>query len=98
MFDIKISTPKGAIFATYFKRRLIDQGEVAAVMSDKKRCITADVAHGLLGHMNDADGQKAIQYLGYELQQKPLAVCGACAEAKAKQKSLPSRVEKMVVS
>ena len=60
-------------------------------MADKKKGISAAVAHGLLGHMNDADRRKTIAYLGFKLNQKALTVCSACAEAKAKQQSLPSR-------
>ena len=37
VFDIKIKTPKGAIFAAYFKRDLIGQDEVAAVVADKAK-------------------------------------------------------------
>ena len=91
VFDIKIKTPKGAIFAAYFKQDLGDGGEVAAVMADQKKKISADVAHGLMGHMNNEDGRRAITHLGFDLLRGPLTKCGACAEAKAKQVSLPSR-------
>ena len=84
VFDIKIKTPKGAIFATYFKRNVNNGNEVAAVMSDKKKKISADMAHGLVGHINDCKGRKNVKYLGYELTNKPMTQCGACAEAKAK--------------
>ena len=67
VFDIKIKTPKGAFFAAYFNRYLGDGNEVAAVMADQKKKISADVAHGLMGHMNDKVGQKAITHLGFEL-------------------------------
>ena len=93
VFDIKIKTPKGAIFAVYFKRDLGEGGEVAAVMADQKKKISADVAHGLMGHMNDEDGRKAITHLGFALSRGPLTKCGACAEAKARQISLPSRTK-----
>ena len=93
IFDIKIVTLKGAIFARYFKRKLVDQSEVTAIMTDKKKGISAAVAHGLLGHVSNADGRKTIAYLGFKLNQKAFTVCGACAAAKAKQQSLP-RAEK----
>ena len=93
VFDIKIKTPKGAIFAAYFKQRVNDESEVAAVMTDRQRKLNADTVHGWLGHMNDADGRKTIKHLGFEITRKGLTPCAACAEAKAKQKSLPSRTE-----
>lgn len=87
---LNISTPKGTIFATYFKSKSVDDGEVTVVMTDKNKRITATIAHGLLGHMNDADGRKIITYLGFNLSRQALAVCGPCSEAKAKQRSPPS--------
>ena len=62
-------------------------------MKDQKKKISADVAHGLMGHMNDKVGWKAITHLRFELARAPLTKCGACAEAKAKQLSLPSRTK-----
>ena len=93
VFDIKIKTPKGAIFAAYFKRDVGGDNEVAAVVADKKKRINADTAHGLVGHINDVDGRKIIKYLGFELTRKAMLPCGACAEAKAKQLSLPTRTD-----
>ena len=55
VFDIKIRTPKGAIYATYFKHDLGEEGEVAAVMTDKKCKVNAEAVHGLMGHMNNTD-------------------------------------------
>ena len=93
VFDFKVKTPKGAIFVAYFKRDLGDGRRVAAVMADQRKKISADVAHGLMGHMNDENGQRAITHLGFELLRAPLMKCGACTEAKAKQLSLPSRTK-----
>ena len=91
IFDIKIKTPKGAIFCAYFKRKIDSEQEMAAAVTESKKTINADVAHGLLGHMNDADARMAAKNLGYELVKKGMTPCGACAEAKSKQRSLPSR-------
>ena len=66
IFDIKIETPKGTIFATYFKSH-VEKSEVAAVMTDKKKVINVNTAHGLSGHINDNVGRKTIQYLGYHI-------------------------------
>ena len=84
VFDIKIVTPKGAIFAAYFKRKMRKSEKVAAVMADKRREITAEAAHGLVGHINDHKGRQVVQYLGFKIARKVMTPCGACAEAKAK--------------
>ena len=67
IFDIKIKTLKGAIFAAYFKLNLVDGEEVAVVVTDKKKKITADAVHGVVGHMNDANRRKIMKYLGFTL-------------------------------
>ena len=36
-------------------------------MTDKVKKVLADVVHGLLGHMNDADGRAAANHLGYKI-------------------------------
>ena len=66
-------------------------------MTDKRKKINADTVHGLLGHVNDADERKTMAHLGFEMARGGLTPCGACAEAKAKQKSLPKRTETMQV-
>ena len=55
VFDIKIKTPKGDIFAMYVKRKVKDEREVAAVVSKKKKPISAAKAHSILGHMNEEE-------------------------------------------
>ena len=54
------------IFAAYFKRNEVNGNEVAAVITEKKEKVNADTAHGLLGHINNAEGRKAIEHLSYE--------------------------------
>eukprot|EP00957_Ditylum_brightwellii_P179276 13657734-Ditylum_brightwellii.AAC.1 len=49
-----------------------------------------------MSHVNEADHRKSVKYLGYEVKKGTLSPCEACAEAKAKQKSLPTRVLKTV--
>ena len=85
VFDIKIKIPKGAIFATYFKQRVGKGNKFVAVMSDKKKRISADIVHGLVVHINDCEGRKIVMHLGYELTNQPMTRCGVCGEAKAKQ-------------
>eukprot|EP00957_Ditylum_brightwellii_P191647 14591060-Ditylum_brightwellii.AAC.1 len=92
-FDIKIKTPKGAIFALYFKRKGATSEEVLAIGTDKKRPIKANVTHALIGHMNEDDSRQLSQYLKYTIVCRGMEQCEACKEAKTKQKSLPSRTE-----
>ena len=91
-FDIKIKTPKGAIFAIYLKRKVNDDKEVAAVMPDKNKSISTTVAHGLTGHINETDSKKIVKHLGYKVSRGSAPKCEPCAQSKAKQKSLPSRI------
>ena len=58
VFDIKVLTPKGAIFAVYFKRKLLGNGEMAAVGAERNKLINANAVHALVGHMNDESGKK----------------------------------------
>eukprot|EP00957_Ditylum_brightwellii_P106206 8102715-Ditylum_brightwellii.AAC.1 len=83
-FDIKIKTPKGAIFAMYFKRKGATSEEVSALGTDEKRPIKAKVAHTLIGHMNEADSRQSAQYLQYTIGRGGMEQCEACAKAKAK--------------
>ena len=92
-FDIKIKTPKGAIFAIYLKRKMHNENEVAAVVPDKTKAITAKLAHALVGHMGEAQSRKVVKHLGFTVSRGAMPKCEPCAQAKAKQKSLPSRVE-----
>ena len=87
----EIKTQKCAIFVAYFKRHEVNRNEVAVVITEQKQKVDADTAHGLLGNINNAEGRKSIEHLGYELTHGSLTPCGACAKSKAKQRSLPSR-------
>ena len=60
VFDIKIKTRKGAIFAAYFKCHEVDNNEIAAITTKRKQKVNADTAHGLLGHINNVEGRKMI--------------------------------------
>eukprot|EP00957_Ditylum_brightwellii_P068118 5170891-Ditylum_brightwellii.AAC.1 len=65
MFDIKIKTPKGAIFAIYLKCKINIEEEVATVVPDKKKGIMTTVAHAITGHIGKAQSRKIVKYLGY---------------------------------
>eukprot|EP00957_Ditylum_brightwellii_P186547 14203233-Ditylum_brightwellii.AAC.1 len=83
--------PKGAIYAIYIKRHPTGTSEVATVGRDPSKLVDMQAAHGMMGHINEVDSYKIIKHIGYEIKQEIMLTCGACAEAKAKQKSLPSR-------
>ena len=55
--------------------------------------VSADTLHGLMGHINDTACRETAKYLGLKVTRGKMTLCGACAEARAKQKSLPSRTE-----
>eukprot|EP00957_Ditylum_brightwellii_P099700 7595106-Ditylum_brightwellii.AAC.1 len=46
-----------------------------------------------MGHMNEADCKKAVQYLKHTISSGSMEKCVACAESKAQQKSLLTRTE-----
>ena len=75
VFDTKIETPKGIVFAIYFKRSKIPEGEVAAVTHDKEIAITKASAHGLTGHINEAQSRKIVTHLGYTLKREKMLPC-----------------------
>ena len=77
---------------------MCDGEEVAVIMTDKRKEITADAAHGLVGYINDCNRRTIAQYLGFKIVQKAMALCQACAEAKAKQMSLPTQTETVSVA
>ena len=94
LFDIKISTPKGALYCMYLKPDV----EVAAAMvagsgtvsgGPKKSPMSIDVAHELLGHTDERRTRETAKHLGWELKEGKMKPCGACTAGKAKQKSVP---------
>eukprot|EP00957_Ditylum_brightwellii_P026824 2028146-Ditylum_brightwellii.AAC.1 len=85
--------PKGAFYAIYIKRHPAGTSKVATVGRDPSKPVDVQVAHGMMGHINEFDSCKSIKHLGYEIKQETMSTCRSCAEAKVKQKSLSSRVE-----
>ena len=63
------------------------------MITEQKQKVNAETEHGLFGYINNSEGRKAIEHLGYELTRGSLTPCGSCAEAKEKQHSLPSRTK-----
>jgi hypothetical protein len=87
-FDIKFPTPKGALYAMYFKCNM--ETGLAATSTGAKMPIMK--AHSLLGHCNEDTTHKAAGEYGWLLtgSWKP---CEACAAGKARQKNVPKESE-----
>ena len=86
-FDIKIKTPKGALFCAYIKRK-----EVATTAKNNGKQMSVRLAHDVSGHTAKENSKTTMMYLGYKVAQEEMQPCSACAEAKARQKNLPTRV------
>ena len=85
-FDIKISTPKGALFCMYME----PESEVAGAAIQKvKSGISINMAHDILGHADERRTRATAQHLGWKLSDEDMKTCGGCTAAKAKQKNVP---------
>ena len=85
---IKIKTPKGALFCTYIKKNY----EVAATAKTKGKQMSVRLAHDVSGHTTEADSKITMTYLGYNVAQGDMQHYATCAEAKARQKNLPTHI------
>jgi hypothetical protein len=83
MFDIKIETGRGCVFAAHFRWREVNT-EVLAMTNLRMDVLQA---HRRLGHPNDGMTRKSAQVLGWQKKGK-LEKCEACAVARAQQKSV----------
>ena len=50
------------------------------------------LAHDVPGHTAKEDSKITMKYLRYKVAQGDMQPCSACAEAKARQKNLPTRI------
>ena len=66
VFDIKIPTPKGAVYAMYFKRLSV-QGELANGTTDGGLKLTIGQAHACLGHIGEDAVHKIAEHIGWHL-------------------------------
>ena len=66
VFDIKIPTPKGAVYAMYFKRLSV-QGELANGTTDGGLKLTIGQAHACLGHIGEDAVHKIVEHIGWHL-------------------------------
>lgn len=89
-FDIKIDSPKGALYAVCI-RRVRPEYETNAAMTEKQEKMNIQQAHDKLGHMGEDLTRKAAKALGWIITRGTLGVCQNCAEAKAKKKSVPQK-------
>ena len=85
MFDVKIETNEGVIFAAYIKR---NQGEVSCASADLKKMMNVGRAHKLLGHLGEDTTRETAKSLGWMISKGQMKPCKACTVAKAKQKSV----------
>ena len=88
VFDIKIKTPKGAIYCMYFKREIA----VSTLDSKHGKSVSEQLGHDIMGHMNTPKARESLNYLGYEIIKGSMKPCVSCAEAKAKQRGFPMQV------
>ena len=66
MFDIKIPTPKGAVYAMYFKHLSV-RGELANGTTDGSLKLMIGQAHARLGHIDEDAVQKIAGHIGWHL-------------------------------
>jgi hypothetical protein len=87
LFNIVINTPKGALYVGEFSRKGCD--ELVGGATSKAPNYNIKKAHALLGHNNENDTRQMVSHLGWTITRGPLGVCENCANAKARQKSMP---------
>jgi hypothetical protein len=93
VFDIVIPTPKGAVFAMYFKRTLATGTEISnPSVTAEGTTLSVKQAHVKYVHANEDDTRQMAQYHGVTLSRGgTLGPCEACTLAKAKQKNVPKQ-------
>ena len=84
-FDIKVHSPKGVLYAAYFKRDM----EVGNQATDQKISMSIQQAHHRLGHINEDATRATAKHLGWTITRGTLGPCESCSIGKAKQKNLP---------
>ena len=91
VFDIVISTPKGAIYCAYLKRKNVK----VASASKANKLISVNLAHQIFGHGDETSTRKTAKTLGFELNRGTVKPCVSCTAAKAKQKNTCHHMESM---
>ena len=95
VFDIKIPTPKGAVYAMYFKCLSV-QGELANGTTDGGLKLTIGQAHARLGHIGEDAVHKIAGHIGWHLTRGKLMACEACAIGKARQWNLGNHLSEQL--
>ena len=88
-FDIKIPTPKGAVYAMY----LSQENEIGGSAMEVGTKMMIQQVHEHLGHCGEEATCKTAKELGWTLTSGTLNPCEACATGKAKQKNVPKESE-----
>ena len=90
-FDLVVRTPKGAVFATVFKRgaEVSAAGIVKPAKLTKPAKITLQQAHSKLGHPDIEKTRRTAKRLGWKLSDGVMCPCASCAAGKAKQRRVP---------
>ena len=83
-FDIKVQTPKGAVYCAYIKRDVV----LTAVARNYGKAISIKAAHGICGQTHESNTRKTASALGYKISKGSMQSCEDCAMAKAKQKNI----------
>lgn len=87
IFDIKINTPEGMLFAARLRRTATEIGGAQATGNQNKILNIKD-AHEQLSHIHEDDVRKTAAALGWTLAKGTLGACESCAIGKAKQKNV----------
>jgi hypothetical protein len=94
VFDIVIPTPKGAVFAMYFKRTLATGTEIAnPSVTAEGTTLSVKQVHVKYVHANEDHTRQMVQYHGVTLSCGTLCPCEACTIATAKQKNVPKQTQ-----
>ena len=83
VFDIKIQTSKGVLFAIYLKRSTETNG-----IGQQTITMSVAEAHKRLGHCDENKTRATAKELGWTLTKGKLLPCENCAKGKAKQKNI----------
>ena len=99
VFDIKILTPKGAVYAKYFNWLDNKQGELANGMIDGGGTkLTINQAHAKLGHIGEDAMRKIAGHFEWHLTQGTITACELCAVGKEHQQNLGHCSEELVLT
>lgn len=86
VFDIRVQTPRGVLFALYLKRDVTDK--YCSAVTDAGIVMLVAEAHAKLGHVGIECTRKTAKALKWTLMRRGWTACPGCALAKAKQEKL----------